>query len=100
MDQITEDAKCEAIAHRRERSLGMAVNITPNGRRRETRRLYKIQSRFSDVYRCRVIGASVNITNALSVRIRLLSRRESNDWTGIQITPGNYLNTKTRLCCQ
>lgn len=50
MDQITEDAGREAIARRRERCLDMAANITPDGRRRETRRLYKIQSRYSDGY--------------------------------------------------
>ncbi len=50
MDQITEDAGREAIARRRERCLGMAANLTPDGRRSETRRLYKIQSRCSDGY--------------------------------------------------
>ncbi|MGX9400387.1 MULTISPECIES: PerC family transcriptional regulator [Pantoea] len=50
MDQITEDAEREAIARRRERCLDMAANLTPDGRRSETRRLYKIQSRFSDGY--------------------------------------------------
>jgi hypothetical protein len=50
MDQVTEDAEREAIARRRERCLGLAANITPDGRRTETRRLYKIQSRFSDGY--------------------------------------------------
>ncbi|BAN98324.1 perC family transcriptional regulator [Plautia stali symbiont] len=50
MDQITEDAEREAIVCRRERCLCMAANITPDGRRSETRRLDKIQSRFSDGY--------------------------------------------------
>ena len=50
LDQITEDSEREAIVRRRERCLGLAANLSPDGRRSETRRLYKIQSRFNDGY--------------------------------------------------
>ncbi|MBK0096668.1 PerC family transcriptional regulator [Erwinia sp. S63] len=50
LDNITEDAEREAIVRRRERCLGLAANLTPDGRRSETRRLYKIQSRYNDGY--------------------------------------------------
>lgn len=50
LDNITEDAERDAIVRRRERCLGLAANLTPDGRRSETRRLYKIQSRYNDGY--------------------------------------------------
>lgn len=50
LDDITDDAVREAIIRRRERCLGLAANLSPDGRRSETRRLYKIQSRYNDGY--------------------------------------------------
>ncbi|MBK0123606.1 PerC family transcriptional regulator [Pantoea sp. S61] len=50
LDDITDDAAREAIIRRRERCLGHAANLSPDGRRSETRRLYKIQSRYNDGY--------------------------------------------------
>ncbi|MFY7114718.1 PerC family transcriptional regulator [Enterobacter cloacae complex sp. SHL020] len=50
LDDITDDALREAIIRRREHCLGLAANLSPDGRRSETRRLYKIQSRCNDGY--------------------------------------------------
>lgn len=50
MDLTTDDAGREAIARRREHCISMGANIAPDGRRSETRRLYKIQSRYNDGY--------------------------------------------------
>lgn len=50
MDQATDDTEREAIARRRERCIDMAASIPPDGRRSETRRLYKIQSRYNEGY--------------------------------------------------
>jgi hypothetical protein len=50
MDLSTNDAEREAIARRREHCISMGANIPPDGRRSETRRLYKIQSRYNEGY--------------------------------------------------
>lgn len=50
MDSVTDDAEREAIVRRREHCSDMGANIPPDGRRSETRRLYKIQSRYNDGY--------------------------------------------------
>lgn len=50
MDLSDDDAVREAIARRREHCISMGANIAPDGRRNETRRLYKMQSRYNNGY--------------------------------------------------
>ncbi|MBP2195077.1 PerC family transcriptional regulator [Pantoea cypripedii] len=50
MDGVIDDVEREAIVRRREHCIDMGANTPPDGRRSETRRLYKIQSRYNDGY--------------------------------------------------
>ncbi|WP_418766846.1 hypothetical protein [Kosakonia radicincitans] len=50
MDLSDDDAVRKAIARRREHCISMGANIAPDGRRNETRRLYKMQSRYNNGY--------------------------------------------------
>ncbi|MBN6032915.1 PerC family transcriptional regulator [Pantoea ananatis] len=50
MDGSKEDAEREWIARRREHCLNMAADIAPDGRRAETRRLYKARQRYNEGY--------------------------------------------------
>jgi hypothetical protein len=50
MDGSKDDAERELIARRREHCLNMAADIPPDGRRAETRRLYKARQRYNEGY--------------------------------------------------
>ncbi|ORM94918.1 PerC family transcriptional regulator [Pantoea cypripedii] len=50
MDHSANETEREAIARRREHCIDMGANIPPDGRRTETRRLYKTQSRYNEGY--------------------------------------------------
>ncbi|HDZ2453989.1 TPA: PerC family transcriptional regulator [Klebsiella pneumoniae] len=50
MDLTDDEAEREAIARRREHCVDMSANIPLDRRRSETRRLYKIQSRYDAGY--------------------------------------------------
>ncbi|HEY3592192.1 MAG TPA: PerC family transcriptional regulator [Buttiauxella sp.] len=50
LDLTVDDYAREAIVKRREHCLNMAAQIAPDQRRRENRKLYKQQLRYSDGY--------------------------------------------------
>ncbi|WNU99107.1 PerC family transcriptional regulator [Enterobacter sp. DTU_2021_1002640_1_SI_PRY_ASU_LCPMC_013] len=50
LDNTMGDKAREAIARRREHCISMASSIPPDGRRAETKRRYKLQSRYNDGY--------------------------------------------------
>ncbi|BBL32423.1 PerC family transcriptional regulator [Pantoea ananatis] len=50
MDGTGDDTERELIARRREHCLSMAANLPPDGRRAETRRLYKARQRYNEGY--------------------------------------------------
>ncbi|KTR46874.1 peptide chain release factor H [Pantoea ananatis] len=50
MDGSKDDVERELIARRREHCLNMAADIPPEGRRAETRRLYKARQRYKERY--------------------------------------------------
>lgn len=50
MDATMDDAMREMLARRREHCLSMAANLPPDGRRAESRRLYKARQRYNEGY--------------------------------------------------
>ncbi|UYK96290.1 PerC family transcriptional regulator [Pantoea stewartii] len=50
MDGSSDDAERELIARRREHCLSMAANLPPDGRRAESKRLYKARQSYNDFY--------------------------------------------------
>ncbi|MGP2487858.1 PerC family transcriptional regulator [Pantoea ananatis] len=50
MDATMDDAMREILARRREHCLSMAANLPPDGRRAESRRLYKARQRYNEGY--------------------------------------------------
>ncbi|WP_205951687.1 PerC family transcriptional regulator [Pantoea stewartii] len=50
MDGSSDDAERERIARRREHCLDMAADVPLDGRRAETRRLYKARQRYNEGY--------------------------------------------------
>ncbi|MGP2503818.1 PerC family transcriptional regulator [Pantoea ananatis] len=50
MDATMDDAMREMLARQREHCLSMAVNLPPDGRRAESRRLYKARQRYNEGY--------------------------------------------------
>ncbi|MCW0314596.1 hypothetical protein NB694_004396 [Pantoea ananatis] len=50
MDATMDDAMREMLARRREHCLSMAANLPPDGRRAESRRLYKARQHYNEGY--------------------------------------------------
>ncbi|WP_246875646.1 PerC family transcriptional regulator [Pantoea ananatis] len=50
MDGTKDDAERELIARRREHCLSMAASLPPDGRRAESKRMYKVRQRYKDGY--------------------------------------------------
>ncbi|WP_227008732.1 PerC family transcriptional regulator [Pantoea ananatis] len=50
MDATMDDAMQEMLARRREHCLSMAANLPLDGRRAESRRLYKARQRYNEGY--------------------------------------------------